>query len=276
MGYLIIFIFVILALAFSAAIFQSSSKIEAEQKQGQQLAKLENFSSDISYNGGSLGSGVAIDASRFKFAIIGQSLPPVVFDFSQLIAVDIVKDGVSREQTNRGSQAVGATMGGLLLGPAGLLLGGLSGSKNRSEKFKRLSLKIYTSDLLKPMHEIVFFDSVNAVSADSILIKSAVDTMDQWHGRFRTILASSEQSERDCAFKSENVGLYKLHLLTNGQNKIATIKILREVTGAGLAEAKIISESLPAVIVSNMNEKQITEVGQQFQNIGAGIKIEPC
>jgi hypothetical protein len=60
------------------------------------------------------------------------------------------------QKTNRGGQAVGAAVGAALLGPAGLLLGGLTGSKQNIEQVDKLSLKIYTNDLINPVHEIVF------------------------------------------------------------------------------------------------------------------------
>lgn len=82
---------------------------------------------------------------------------------------------------------LGAAAGGILLGPAGLLLGGLSGSKRQEELLKKVSLKVFTNDLISPVEEIVFFDGgPNGMPADRA--KMFLDNLDQWHGRFQTIL----------------------------------------------------------------------------------------
>lgn len=82
----------------------------------------------------------------------------------------------------------------VLLGPVGLLLGGLTGSKRNEERVKRLSLKLFTSDLHTPVTEVIFFDHPQGVKPDSLLVKTAAQQLDEWHGRFRTILQGNERA----------------------------------------------------------------------------------
>jgi len=163
-------------------------------KKSRILKKIEGFSPTIVHQGGSTGPSVAIDATNNKFAIIYGRKNAGVFDFRNLIAIEICRNGTSIDKTNRGSQVVGAAIGAVLLGPIGLLLGGLTGSKRREENIKRLSLKLFTSDIKKPVHEIIFFDSPKGLKPESSLVKSAADELDEWHGRFKTILHMSAQA----------------------------------------------------------------------------------
>lgn len=75
-----------------------------------------------------------------------------------------------------------------MLGPVGLLLAGVSGSKRIERKITRLSLKIFTDDLVSPVTEILFFDSPTGSNPGSLAVSVAAHLLDEWHGRFQTIL----------------------------------------------------------------------------------------
>lgn len=270
-----IILFVIVGGIIIAVIAQVSVNNAAIEQQGKALASLPDFSSDVSFKAGSLGPGTAIDATRSKFAIVPQSGPARIFSFNQLTAIDIEKNGSSIQTTNRGSQAFGAAVGGVLLGPVGLLLGGLSGSKKSVEKIKRLSLKIYTNDLVKPMHEIVFFDHPSGVNPDSILVKPAIDNMEQWYGRFRTILAAPKIPDSGELIPEIEADQFKLTLLADGGNKIGAIKVIMEITGLGLTDAKQFSDTLPAMIAGPMSHVAASVLEEKFRDVGASTRIEP-
>ncbi|MCA1408239.1 hypothetical protein I6F26_29055 [Ensifer sp. IC3342] len=168
-----------------------SFRLGQQQREAQQtaLAGLGDFTPSVTYTGVYGGAGIALDATRNKFAILNPLMgtETKVFDFADLVAVEVCRDGSSLQKTNRGSHAVGAAVGAALLGPAGLLLGGLTGSKRNIEKINKLSLKVYTNDLVAPVHEIVFHD-VRGSKPESFIVKTAMADLDAWHGRFKTIL----------------------------------------------------------------------------------------
>lgn len=168
--------------------------INLGKAQATALAAIPDFNPVVIYGGGTSKAGIAIDPLINKFALIYSGEPARLFDFDQLIAAEVERNGDSVIQTDRGSQVVGATVGAFLLGPIGLLLGGATGSKRNITEIKRLSLKLYTNDILKPVHEIVFLDSSVGLKSDSLTVKKAALSLDEWYGRFRTVLAMKKQS----------------------------------------------------------------------------------
>lgn len=157
----------------------------------QSIASIPDFSVGMRYNDPWKASVIAIDPGSGQFAYGGVERPFRTFPFGALIAVEVERDGVTIEKTNRGSQAMGAALGGALLGPAGLLMGGLSGSKtHRKGKDTRLSLKLVVNDLQAPSIEIVFLAPGirKMVDHKEKLIGTPEERLAEWFGRFRVIL----------------------------------------------------------------------------------------
>lgn len=182
--------FTIIGLLFLAAIIwgicQGIAQSNQQKEQGQALSSIPDFRPVVQFNGTSGGAGIAIDPANNKFAITNRANTRV-FSFTDLVAVEVLRNGSSLTKTNRGSQVAGAAVGAVLLGPLGLLLGGVTGSKRNVEKVDRLSLKIFTNDLVTPVYEIVFFGGPQS-KPDSLLVKQGAQQLDEWYGRFQTIL----------------------------------------------------------------------------------------
>ena len=67
---------------------------------------------------------------------------------------------------------------------------------------------------------------------------------------------------------------YKKVVLVNcGRNKINVIKEIRMLTGAGLAEAKNLSERTPAVLKDGISETEAQQIKNTFTAIGAVVVI---
>lgn len=78
------------------------------------------------------------------------------YPWSAIASVDVVRDGTSITSTNRGSQLMGAAVGEVLLGPLGLLIGGVTGSKRTVHRISQIGLKIIVDDRRSPVFTIDF------------------------------------------------------------------------------------------------------------------------
>lgn len=59
-----------------------------------------------------------------------------------------------------------------------------------------------------------------------------------------------------------------------GANKIAVIKVVREVTGLGLSEAKALVDNAPSTIKENVPVKDAKAFEEQFKAAGAVVELK--
>lgn len=62
-------------------------------------------------------------------------------------------------------------------------------------------------------------------------------------------------------------------LVNAGTEKVAVIKIVREITGLGLMEAKAAVENVPSVIKENIKPEEADEMKKKFEAVGAKVDI---
>lgn len=177
----------VLLFALVAACRSLTDSIAAKSSARALIGRGFDYSALYSGKGGA--DGIALAAPTNHFAITSRNHPPLVLEFRDLVAVEVSRNGSTVTSTNRGHQVAGAAVGALVLGPAGLLLGGLTGSRQSTDRTRRLSLKIYIDDLNDPVHEIVFLNAPGSgFRSDSPIVKKAAREMDQWYGRLQAII----------------------------------------------------------------------------------------
>ncbi len=175
----------LLVLGACAAHAQSQSNVATARRQ---LSTIPGYEPALVHSTGYNKPSISIDPTSSRLAITLPGQQTKVLHFSQIVSAEVETNGRSLTKTNRGSQAAGAAVGAVLLGPAGLLLGGLTGSKRTEELIKQVSLKLYTNDLISPVTTINFLDSWTGFKADSLVVKQAAQSADEWYGRLRAIL----------------------------------------------------------------------------------------
>ena len=59
-----------------------------------------------------------------------------------------------------------------------------------------------------------------------------------------------------------------------GANKIAVIKVVREITGLGLAESKAMVDGAPSVIKEGIAKEAAEEMAAKFKEAGATVELK--
>lgn len=67
---------------------------------------------------------------------------------------------------------------------------------------------------------------------------------------------------------------FKVTLTAGGPNKIAVIKVVRELLGLGLADAKAFVEGAPKLVKEGLEKPAAEELAKKLKDTGAEAKIE--
>ena len=67
---------------------------------------------------------------------------------------------------------------------------------------------------------------------------------------------------------------FKVTLVAAGANKIQSIKIIREITGLGLADAKAFVEGAPKMVKDGLEKAAAEELAKKIKDAGAEVKVE--
>ena len=194
MGELVVLIIAgVIVLGVFGAIRQASVGRSNRKRTQNALMALPQFNSSVVGVFAS-GNGIAIDIERESFAIVEHPGDrPVIIPFTDLIAAEMIIDDETTVRTNRGSQAAGAVVGAAIFGPAGAIIGGLSGSRRKEAKISKAGIRVFTNHLATPVREVlVDFKEV----VDRAAIKNQVDQLYQWYGRFQAVLERRTSADR--------------------------------------------------------------------------------
>jgi large subunit ribosomal protein L7/L12 len=67
---------------------------------------------------------------------------------------------------------------------------------------------------------------------------------------------------------------FTVHLAAAGEKKIDVIKIVREITGLGLKEAKDLVEGAPQVVKEGVAKKDAEEMKKKLEAVGAKVELK--
>ncbi len=76
------------------------------------------------------------------------------------------------------------------------------------------------------------------------------------------------------AAAAEEKSEFDLVLTDVGANKIKVIKIVREITGLGLAEAKALVDAAPKAVKEAMSKEDAEAAKAQFAEVGATVELK--
>ncbi|MGX7586320.1 ribosomal protein bL12 [Candidatus Karelsulcia muelleri] len=67
---------------------------------------------------------------------------------------------------------------------------------------------------------------------------------------------------------------FDLYLKSSGNSKLATIKLIKTITGKGLKESKDLVDSAPSLIKKNLNKTEADLLIKEFEPIGAIAELK--
>ena len=67
---------------------------------------------------------------------------------------------------------------------------------------------------------------------------------------------------------------FDVELTEVGPNKVKVIKVVREVTGLGLKEAKEVVDGAPKVLKEGVSKEEAEEIKKKFADVGAEVEIK--
>ncbi|GFR75244.1 50S ribosomal protein L7/L12 [Elysia marginata] len=82
-------------------------------------------------------------------------------------------------------------------------------------------------------------------------------------------VAAGPVAGEEAAAKTE----FNVVLKAPGGNKVAVIKAVKEITGAGLMDAKKMVESTPATLKENVKEEEANELKAKLEEAGAEVEL---
>lgn len=102
-------------------------------------------------------------------------------------------------------------------------------------------------------------------------VKELVDAMKEEFGVDPSAVAVAAPTAG--AVQEEGLSTVNVTLTAAGANKIAVIKLVREITGLGLKEAKEIADN-GGVVKENVSADEANEMKAKFEEAGASIELK--
>ncbi|HQN74578.1 MAG TPA: 50S ribosomal protein L7/L12 [Bacillota bacterium] len=116
-------------------------------------------------------------------------------------------------------------------------------------------------------------DFIESLKEMNILeIKALIDAMKEEFGIDPTAVAAGPAVAAEAEVVDEGPKEVNVMLIDSGASKVGVIKVIRELTGLGLIEAKKIVDSAPVVIKEKIKENEAKEIADKL--IAAGAKVE--
>lgn len=191
--------FVLFIVAFIIAVIVSITiNSKAKKAMSAELKTTPDFAVTQEIMGEDAKTGFAFDEVSSKICLIskdGKSITTRVMQYRDILSVELFEDGESITKTARGSQLGRVLLGGIVFGPLGAVVGGLSGKKKTENKVKRLDLRLAINDTNSPIHDICFLDV--EVNKSSVLFKNAFKNATHWSASIETLIRRADQEDQE-------------------------------------------------------------------------------
>jgi len=116
-------------------------------------------------------------------------------NYKDILQVEVMEDSKSITQTSRGSQAAGTILGGLALGGAGAIIGGVTADKKHANKVKTIGLRIVANDTNNPIHEFQIIDFERYASTEEREYKENYNIAFEWYKTIEVLIHQADKED---------------------------------------------------------------------------------
>lgn len=115
---------------------------------------------------------------------------------------------------------------------------------------------------------------LDAIAEKSVMeIVELIAAMEEKFGVSAAALAAAPAAGGD-APAAEEKDEFNVVLTSAGDKKVAVIKVVREVTGLGLKEAKDLVEGAPQVVKEGASKADAEELKKKLEEAGASVELK--
>ena len=121
-------------------------------------------------------------------------------------------------------------------------------------------------------------DILETISNMSVMdVVELIDAMEEKFGvsaAAPVAVAAAGPAAGGDAGAAEEKTKFDVVLTSFGGNKVPVIKIVREITGLGLKEAKDLVESAPAPVKEGVEKGEAEEISKKLEEAGASVEVK--
>ncbi|WP_148255286.1 50S ribosomal protein L7/L12 [Aidingimonas lacisalsi] len=118
-------------------------------------------------------------------------------------------------------------------------------------------------------------DIINAVADMSVMeVAELIEAMEEKFGVSAAAAVVAGPGGGGEAEAEEEQTEFDLVLTSPGDKKVNVIKVVREITGLGLKEAKGAVDGVPATLKESMSKEDADEAKQKLEDAGATVELK--
>lgn len=115
---------------------------------------------------------------------------------------------------------------------------------------------------------------LDAIAAKSVMeIVELISAMEEKFGVSAAALAAAPAAGVEAAAAEEKDD-FNVVITSAGDKKVAVIKVVREVTGLGLKEAKDLVEGAPQNVKEGVSKAEAEELKKKLEEAGASVELK--
>lgn len=118
-------------------------------------------------------------------------------------------------------------------------------------------------------------DFIEALKEMNILeIKALIDAMKEEFGIDPSAVSAGPAVAQAEEVVDEGPKEFNIMLVDSGESKVKVIKVIRELTGLGLIEAKKLVDSAPVAVKEKVKEAEAKEISDKLVEAGAKVELK--